>query len=217
MIQFNRNVLGVNALLGVIVICVKSHRPGNISLLVAIAGPVTLTRATTNTNVLLHIDGMHRVSFYFLKIPMDRMPLPPGSPTYTHAHRDDARMHTPSRKRARSTHNTGEEEKARERGRRIREKEEVERRTAWKTVAKQEKMRGGRAGESRRRWRRRRRSSRGLREDRGWRRTTPPPAVVMVMANGDGGGRTLWTCRRLSACTCRDAHTREHASIGIPV
>lgn len=63
----------------------KSRRPRNISLSVAITGPVTLTRATTNTGALLHSDGMHRVSFYFLKIPMDRMSLPPGV-LRTHTH-----------------------------------------------------------------------------------------------------------------------------------
>lgn len=31
----------------------------------------------------LHTDSMHRVSFYFLKIPMDRMP--PASARYTRA------------------------------------------------------------------------------------------------------------------------------------
>ena len=50
-----------------------------------IAGPATRTRTLTDTRIdggarttttvaLLHTDGMHRVSFYFLKIPMDRMP-----------------------------------------------------------------------------------------------------------------------------------------------
>lgn len=116
-IQFDRDAPS-QCTLGGIVIRVKSRRPRNISLSVAIAGPVTLTRATTNTGALLHSDGMHRVSFYFLKIPMDRMSLPPGvlrTHTHTWAY---ARMHTPSRKRARSTHNTGEEEKAHARGRR---------------------------------------------------------------------------------------------------
>lgn len=74
--------------------------------MVAVAGPVTPTYATTNTDALLHSDGMHRVSFYFLKIPMDRMPLPP-SVLRTHTYTDVARVCTRRRKRARSTHNTG--------------------------------------------------------------------------------------------------------------
>lgn len=55
------------------------------------AGPVprtiritlTHTGARTTTGALLHTDSMHRVSFYFLKIPMDRMP--PASARYTYA------------------------------------------------------------------------------------------------------------------------------------
>lgn len=36
---------------------------------------------------------------------------------------------------------------------------------------------------------------------------TPPPAVVMVMANGDGGGRTLWRAvyARIRAREYRDS------------
>ncbi|KYN05071.1 hypothetical protein ALC62_04059, partial [Cyphomyrmex costatus] len=63
--------------------------PRDISLSVAVAGPVTPTYATTNTDTLLHSNGMHRVSFYFLKIPMDRMPLPPSVlRTHTHINRE---------------------------------------------------------------------------------------------------------------------------------
>lgn len=92
MIQFDQDARS-QCTLGGIVIRVKSRRPGNISLSVAIAGPVTLTRATTNTGALLHSDGMHRVSFYFLKIPMDRMPLPPGV-LRTHTHTSTRRVCT---------------------------------------------------------------------------------------------------------------------------
>lgn len=44
---------------------------------------LTHTGARTTTGALLHTDSMHRVSFYFLKIPMDRMP--PASARYTYA------------------------------------------------------------------------------------------------------------------------------------
>ncbi|KYN33426.1 hypothetical protein ALC56_12138, partial [Trachymyrmex septentrionalis] len=94
--------------------------PRDISLSVDVAGPVTPTYATTNTDALLYSDGMHRVSFYFLKIPMDRMPLPP-SVLRTHTHTlTFVRVCTRRRKRACSTHNT---EKKR---RLVREEEKME-------------------------------------------------------------------------------------------
>jgi len=69
-----------------VVIRVRISSPRSTSLPFATAGPATPTCASTNTDASLHSDGMHRVSFYFLKIPMDRMPPAPRRPRYTHAH-----------------------------------------------------------------------------------------------------------------------------------